>query len=142
MYGAATSSDREADEFELRLHKKSATRGFLLAGGLLLFATVSVALRGPIWVLVAVVPAVFFIISAVTHLDKAKKLEQQLRFGPGPGAVAPLPPALGRGSKAAVRWTDGRLYPGFVMEVRGPQVLVRFPDGRQEWVPSQNVSPG
>jgi hypothetical protein len=46
------------------------------------------------------------------------------------------------GAMVLVHWSNGQRYPGTVLQVSGPQVLVAFPNGQQHWVDSQYVSSG
>jgi hypothetical protein len=134
------SGDREADEYELALHRKSAMRGFLLGGAIIAIGAVGFFVS--FYSVGLVILGGILIGGAITHRTKAAQLEQALRFG------AYAPPAftggaaaeLGRGSKVAVTWTDGRVYEGFILQTREGYYLVQF-DGRQEWAPAQAVAP-
>jgi membrane protease subunit (stomatin/prohibitin family) len=60
-----------------------------------------------------------------------------------PAAVAAAPAAapLAVGVAVRVQWSDGKHYPGVVRECRADQVLVGFPNGGMQWIPTQFVSP-
>jgi hypothetical protein len=43
------------------------------------------------------------------------------------------------GSRVLVAWSDGNSYPGQVLQAAPNQFLVQFPNGSQQWIPSQHV---
>jgi hypothetical protein len=49
--------------------------------------------------------------------------------------------ALIMGRKVMVRWSDGKQYPGTIMNVGNNQAMVVFPDGRGMWVENQYLTP-
>jgi hypothetical protein len=148
---ATDQSDREADEYELRLHRSSATRGFILGGALTSFGVVIFLLTGYAYLGALLVPGVLLIGNAWSHREKGKALALRLHSGTYALATvrqpanapfrmhATAPAALERGSRVLVTWTDGALYPGFVLQLRGQHLLVQLEDGRQEWIPAQYV---
>jgi hypothetical protein len=56
---------------------------------------------------------------------------------------APAAPAapFAPGSSVLVQWSDGNRYPGTVRNIEGGRTLIAFPNGREEWVPSEYLSP-
>jgi hypothetical protein len=79
------TSDREADEYELRLHRESAKRGFLLGGILTLVGTLLFLLTGYLYVGMLIVPGVLLLVNAWTHREKGNALESRLRSGASGG---------------------------------------------------------
>ena len=142
-----TTSDRDADEYELRLHRKSATRGFLVGGALSGVASAIFLLTGVVYVGMLLVPGILLLLNAWTHREKGNALAARLASGAsayarGPAARASAEPTLGRGSRVVISWTDGAQLPGFVLQLRGQHYFVELDDGRQEWIPVQHVRAG
>jgi hypothetical protein len=52
------------------------------------------------------------------------------------------PPAFGPGARVLVQWADGNRYPATVQQAVNGQCLVVFPNGQQQWVGMQYLSPG
>lgn len=71
--------DREADEYELALHRKSAMRGFALGGALMAFGRAIFLATGIAYIGLLLIPGALSISSAWTHRTKANALERQLR---------------------------------------------------------------
>jgi hypothetical protein len=69
-----------------------------------------------------------------------------LAFPLAAGVAAPAPPAppapapLPVGAQVLVQWSDGQRYPGVVRESREGQVLIVFPNGGLQWIPTPFVS--
>jgi hypothetical protein len=57
---------------------------------------------------------------------------------PQPGAKAPV---FAPGRPVLVQWSDGNRYPGQVVQEAGDRCLVSFSNGRQDWIPTQYLSP-
>lgn len=55
------------------------------------------------------------------------------------GAVADLPP-VAVGQNAYVLWSDQQKYAAHVLEAGGGKCRVRFPNGREEWIPYRYVT--
>jgi hypothetical protein len=72
-------SDREADEYELSLHRKSAARGFMIGGVLIALAIVIVVVTGIVKIGLLILPGGLAIGNGWTHRDKANALEARLR---------------------------------------------------------------
>jgi hypothetical protein len=76
--------------------------------------------------------------------------QQQQQFGSELGkafsafgsAVETAVAGIAVGSRVLVQWSDGNRYPGTVVAMHSGQVQVRFPDGRDVWVPQGYVSLG
>jgi len=79
---------------------------------------------------------IFTPIAIAQNLSGGTDVTGQMRAAAGGGALPGGPP---RGAQVQVLWSDGRSYPAGVIEARGDQVYVRFPDGREQWVPAQHV---
>jgi hypothetical protein len=78
LFPDTTASDREADEYELRLHRKSAKRGFLLGGLLTGLGSVLFLLTGYVYVGMLLVPGILLLVDAWTHRDKGNAIESRL----------------------------------------------------------------
>jgi hypothetical protein len=52
----------------------------------------------------------------------------------GRGPALPTP-----GTSVVVPWSDGQTYTGTVLDARGDQVYVRFPNGQEQWMPATGV---
>lgn len=133
-------TDREADEYELALHRKSALRGWAIGGALLALGTVVFLATGWAFIGVLFIPGALMLGNAWTHHQKANAIAARLAL-PAMTYAPSAPAALGRGARVVVTWSDGRPYPGFVLELRGHHVLVQFEGGRQDWVPIGQVRP-
>jgi hypothetical protein len=78
--------EREADTYEWSLHRKSATRGFLVGGSLCAVGALLVLVTGVAYVGMLWVPGIVLLVSAWTHREKAQRLEARMReAGRGPG---------------------------------------------------------
>ena len=132
MLPDTVTSDREADEYELRLHRKSATSGFRLGALLTGLASLLFLLTGYVYIGMLLVPGIVLLVNAWTHRDKGNALESRLRSdrsGSGAAGRASPPSTLGRGSHVLVTWTDGARYPGFILQLRGQHYFVRLDAG-------------
>jgi len=58
-------------------------------------------------------------------------------WGGPPGGPGRPQRHFGAGARVLVQWSDGNKYPATVQQSQGPQALVVFPDGRQQWVDIQ-----
>ncbi len=45
------------------------------------------------------------------------------------------------GRRVMVRWSDGKQYPGTIMQMHGAQAQIVFPDGSQHWIETQHLTP-
>jgi len=62
---------------------------------------------------------------------------QSLASKANPAHVSAMAPGQG----CLVQWNDGNRYPGHVREAKEGKLLVAFPNGREEWIPAEHVSP-
>ena len=121
-------SDREADAYELSFHRRSAQRGFVIGGALVVIASLIFLATG--WLLFAglVLPGVLLLTQAWTHRAKGNTLAARMRGAVVEGA---------RGWPVLVQWTDGAVYRGLALQVQGHRSFVQFENGRHGWVPAQ-----
>jgi hypothetical protein len=82
---------------------------------------------------------IFTPIAVFQNLGGGDDVTAQVRGGVSSGARAPQLGPAGGGGRVEVVWSDGRSYPGTVLQRRDDQVFVRFTDGRELWVPAQYV---
>jgi len=61
-------------------------------------------------------------------------------FGGALGGIAKAVAPPGPGTAVMVQWSDGRKYPGTVVQVAQGQYLVAMQNGQQHWVASQFVT--
>ena len=144
MFPDSTTSDREADEYELRLHRTSASRGFVLGGVLTGVGTLLFLLTGVVYIGMLLVPGILLLANAWTHRAQGNALDLRLRSEPRSGTSSGKAAArvtLERGARVLVTWTDGARIPGFVLQLRGKHYFEELEGGRQEWIPRKHVRP-
>lgn len=80
---------------------------------------------------------------AMTGAPMSQQLPGQAAMGQpgGPPQLAAAGGGVGPGARVMVLWTDGQRYPATVVQNQGGHFLCTMPNGQQQWVPAQNVSP-
>jgi hypothetical protein len=83
---------------------------------------------------------IFTPIAVFQNLGGGDDVTHQVRSGIS-GARHALPGPPREGVRVTVAWSDGRSYPGVVLQRRDDQLFVRFTDGRELWVPAEYARP-
>ncbi len=71
-------------------------------------------------------------VSPLPHIP-SRSPEESVRSAVTPAQASP-PLSFVPGTRAFVRWSDGRQYPGVIEQTRDGSALVVFPDGQRHWV--------